>query len=32
MSTIFMNSKYSRLSDPQRQLLNLTDKMNFKEK
>ena len=30
MGTIFMNSKYSRLSDPQRQLLNLTDKMNLR--
>ena len=30
MGAIFMNFKFSRLSDPQRQLLNLTDKMNLK--
>ena len=28
MDTIFMNSKNSKTSDPQRLLLNLTDKLN----
>ena len=30
MNTIFMNSKNSRISDPHRLLLNLTDKINLK--
>ena len=30
MDTIFMNSKNSKTSDPQRLLLNLTDKINLK--
>ena len=30
MDTIFMNSENSKRSDPQRLLLNLSDKMNFK--
>ena len=31
MDTIFMNSKNSRASDPQRLLLSLKDKINLKE-
>ena len=30
MNTIFMNSKNSKNSDPQKILLNLTDKANLK--
>ena len=30
MDTIFMNSKYSKTSDPQRLLFNLIDKINLK--
>ena len=30
MDTIFMSSKNSKTSDPHRQLLNLTDKINLK--
>ena len=30
MDTIFMNSENSKRSDPQRLLLNLSDKVNFK--
>ena len=30
MDTIFMNSKISGTSDPHRQILNLTDKINLK--
>ena len=30
MDTIFMNSKYSKTSDPHRLLLNLTDRINLK--
>ena len=30
MDTIFMNSKNNKTSDPQRLLLNLTDKINSK--
>ena len=30
MNTIFMNSKNSKISDPHRLLLNLTDKINLK--
>ena len=30
MGTIFMNSENSKTSDPHRQLLNLTDKINLK--
>ena len=30
MSTIFMNSKNSKISDPHRLFLNLTDKINLK--
>ena len=30
MNTIFMNSKNSRISDPHRLLLNLTNKINLK--
>ena len=30
MSTTFMNSKNSKISDPHRLLLNLTDKINLK--
>ena len=30
MDTIFMNSKNSKTSDSHRQLLNLSDKLNFK--
>ena len=30
MDTIFMNSKNSKMSDPHRLLLNLTDKINLK--
>ena len=30
MDTIFMNSKNSKTSDPQRLLLNLVDKINLK--
>ena len=30
MDTIFMNSKNSKTSDPHRQLLNLSDKLNLK--
>ena len=32
MDTIFMNSRNSKTSDPHRLLLNLTDKINLKEK
>ena len=32
MDTIFMNSRSSKTSDPHRLLLNLTDKINLKEK
>ena len=32
MDTIFMNSKNSKTSDPDRLLLNLTDKMDLKRK
>ena len=31
MENIFMNSKYSWISDPHRLLLNLTDKINLKK-
>ena len=30
MNTIFMNLKYSKIFDPHRLLLNLTDKINLK--
>ena len=30
MDTIFMNSENSKISDPHRLLLNLTDKLNLK--
>ena len=30
MDTIFMNSENSKISDPHRLLLNLTDKINLK--
>ena len=30
MDTMFMNSKNSKISDPHRLLLNLTDKINLK--
>ena len=30
MNTIFMNSKNSKISDPHRLLLNLTDKINLR--
>ena len=30
MNTIFMNSKNSKTSDPQKLLLNLTEKINWK--
>ena len=30
MNTIFMNSKNSKISDPHRLLLNLTDKISLK--
>ena len=30
MDNVFMNSKYSRASDPHRLLLNLTDKINLR--
>ena len=32
MNTIFMNTKNSKTSDPQRLLLNLTDKIDLKRK
>ena len=32
MGTIFMNSKNSKISDPHRLLLNLTDKIDFRRK
>ena len=32
MDAIFINSKISETSDPQRLLLNLTDKINLKKK
>ena len=32
MDTIFMNSKNSKTSDPQRLLLNLTDKTDLRKK
>ena len=32
MNAIFMNSKNSKISDPYRLLLNLTDKKDLKEK
>ena len=32
MNTIFMNSKNSKTSDPQRLLLNLTDKIDLRRK
>ena len=32
MSTIFMNSKNSRTSDPHRLLFNLTDKIDLRRK
>ena len=32
MDTIFTNSENSKLSDPHRQLLNLSDKINLKRK
>ena len=31
MNTVFMNSKNSKTSDPQRLLPNLTEKINLKE-
>ena len=31
MNSVFMNSKNSRISDPHRLLLNLTDKINLKK-
>ena len=31
MDTIFMNSENSKVFDPQRLLLNVTDKINFKK-
>ena len=30
MDTVFMNSENSKISDPHRLLLNLTDKLNLK--
>ena len=30
MNTIFMNSEKSKISDPHRQLFNLSDKINLK--
>ena len=32
MNTIFMNSENSKTSDPLRQLLNLTDKIDLRKK
>ena len=32
MNTVFMNSKNSKTSDPDRLLLNLTDKMDLRRK
>ena len=32
MNTIFMNSRKSKTSDPQRLLLNLTDKIGLRSK
>ena len=32
MNTIFMNAENSKTSDPQRPLLNLTDKTDFRKK
>ena len=32
MNTIFMNSKNSKISDPHRLLLNLTDKIDLRRK
>ena len=32
MNTIFMNTKSSKTSDPHRILLNLTDKIDLREK
>ena len=32
MNTIFMNSEYSKISDPHRLLLNLTDKIDLRRK
>ena len=32
MNTIFMNSRNSKISNPHRVLLNLTDKIDFKRK
>ena len=32
MNTIFMNSENSKISDPRRQLLNLTDKKDMRRK
>ena len=32
MNTIFMNSRNSKISDPHRLLLNLTDRMDLKRK
>ena len=32
MTTIFMNSRNSKISDPHKLLLNLTDKTNLKRK
>ena len=32
MNTIFMNSQNSQTSDPNRQLLNLTDKIGLRRK
>ena len=32
MDTIFMNSENSKISDPRRLLLNLSDKINLKNK
>ena len=31
MGTIFMNSENGKISDPNRLLLNLSDKINFKK-
>ena len=30
MDTLYMNSKYSKISDPQKFLFNITDKINLK--
>ena len=32
MDTIFMNTKNSKISDPHRSLLNLSDKIDLKKK